>query len=79
MSTAEDYWKFVQIVLNSGEFNGKRYLKPETVKVMHQNILEPRVHVDIGSYGEGIGFGMDFAIVMNQQKAKSNMPKDTYF
>lgn len=79
MSTAEDYWKFAQMVLNGGEFNGKRYLKPETIKIMHQNVLEPGVFVTIGGGSGGFGFGMDFAIVLDQEKAKSNMPKGSFF
>jgi CubicO group peptidase (beta-lactamase class C family) len=79
MSTAEDYWKFAQMILNGGEFNGKRYLKPETVKIMHQNVLEPDVFVSIGGGNGGLGFGMDFAIVLDQEKAKTNMPKGCYF
>lgn len=30
-STAADYWRFCQMLLNGGEFNGKRYLAPRTV------------------------------------------------
>jgi CubicO group peptidase (beta-lactamase class C family) len=33
-STAEDYLKFAQMILNGGESGGKRYLKAETVKQM---------------------------------------------
>src|SRR5262245_56859973 len=33
-STANDYARFCQMVLHGGEFNGKRYLKPETVNLM---------------------------------------------
>lgn len=33
-STAPDYAKFAQMILNGGESGGKRYLKPETVKQM---------------------------------------------
>lgn len=33
-STAGDYAKFAQMILNGGEFGGKRYLKEETVKLM---------------------------------------------
>lgn len=33
-STAEDYAKFAQMILNGGESGGKRYLKAETVKQM---------------------------------------------
>jgi CubicO group peptidase (beta-lactamase class C family)/glyoxylase-like metal-dependent hydrolase (beta-lactamase superfamily II) len=33
-STASDYARFCQMVLRGGEYGGKRYLKPETVKLM---------------------------------------------
>ena len=33
-STAEDYSKFAQMILNGGELDGKRYLKAETVRQM---------------------------------------------
>ena len=33
-STATDYARFCQMVLRGGELDGKRYLKPETVKLM---------------------------------------------
>ncbi|MDB5303966.1 MAG: estB 3 [Phycisphaerales bacterium] len=33
-STASDYARFLQMVLNKGSFNGKQYLKPESVKQM---------------------------------------------
>ena len=33
-STAGDYAKFAQMILRGGELNGKRYLKPESVKQM---------------------------------------------
>ncbi|MCE9533421.1 MAG: serine hydrolase [Planctomycetes bacterium] len=36
-STASDYARLCQMVLNGGELDGKRYLKPETVKLMTTN------------------------------------------
>ncbi len=33
-STAADYARFCQMILHGGELDGKRYLKPETVKLM---------------------------------------------
>jgi CubicO group peptidase (beta-lactamase class C family) len=79
-STAEDYWKFCQMLLNGGEFNGRRYLKADTVKLMHTNVLEPQVKVSLGgSTGEGIGFGLDFAMVLDQAASQNNMPKDSFY
>jgi len=36
-STAGDYAKFCQMILNNGSFGGKQYIKPESVKLMTVN------------------------------------------
>src|SRR5947209_18016722 len=36
-STADDYGRFMRMLLNGGELDGARVLKPETVKLMGQN------------------------------------------
>ncbi len=75
LSTTSDYFKFAQMLLSGGQANGKRLLKSSTVELMRTNVLEPGVKVDL--YGptsaqEGVGFGLDFAIVMDP--AKANLP-----
>lgn len=80
MSTAEDYWRFSQAVLNGGELNGRRILQPETVKLMRTNVIAPEAKVDLyGPNQEGIGFGMDFAIVMDPQKANTPQGLNTFY
>lgn len=65
-STAEDYWRFCQMILNGGEFDGKRYLKADTVKRMRTSMLAPEVNVNSkGLKVEGVGFGLDFAVVLD--------------
>jgi CubicO group peptidase (beta-lactamase class C family) len=64
VSTAMDYTRFAQMLLNGGELDGKRILKPETVKLMHTNQLPasiPEINPMIGNPGNT--FGIDFAIV----------------
>ena len=39
VSTAEDYLKFAQMLLNGGTYEGKRYLDKETIILMTQNHL----------------------------------------
>ncbi len=34
VGTAEDYWRFAQMLANGGEFHGKRILSPRTVKML---------------------------------------------
>lgn len=80
MSTAEDYWRFAQAMLNGGELNGKRVLKAETVKLMRTNVLAPTAKVDLyGPSQEGIGFGMDFAIVMDPKLAGTPQGLNTFY
>jgi CubicO group peptidase (beta-lactamase class C family) len=79
-STAEDYWRFCQMVLNGGEFQGKRILKPESVKLMHTNVLAPNVGVRMGAgSGKGVGFGLDFAIVLDRVASNNFMPNQSYY
>jgi CubicO group peptidase (beta-lactamase class C family) len=80
MSTAEDYWRFAQAVLNGGELNGQRILQADTVKLMRTNVISPTAKVDLyGPSQEGIGFGMDFAIVMDPQKAGTPQGLNTFY
>lgn len=76
-STAMDYLRFCQMLLNGGELAGQRVLKPETVRLMHTNQLPegvPFISPAIGAPGNT--FGIDFAIVaepdgrMNHPRAK---------
>jgi CubicO group peptidase (beta-lactamase class C family) len=80
LSTAADYWRFSQALLNGGELNGKRILQPETVKLMRKNVLAPGVKVDLyGPSQEGIGFGMDFAVVLDPSAANTPQGIESYY
>lgn len=80
LSTVNDYWRFSQMILNGGEFEGKRYLEPNTVKLMHTNVLEPGVKVKIGGYElNGIGFGLGYAIVEDQAVSKTSQGPQSFF
>ncbi|MEZ5939356.1 MAG: serine hydrolase domain-containing protein [Hyphomonadaceae bacterium] len=79
-STAKDYWRFAQAVLNGGSLDGATVLKPETVEVMRTNVLAPGVKVDLyGPDMEGIGFGLDFAIVMDPAAADTPQGLNTFY
>jgi CubicO group peptidase (beta-lactamase class C family) len=80
LSTTEDYFKFAQMLLNGGEANGKRFLEASTVELMRTNVLEEGVKVDLyGPSQEGIGFGMDFAIVMDPARANTPEGKSSFY
>lgn len=72
VSTAEDYMRFSQMMLNGGELNGVRILGSKTVEYMTRNhlpgIFGPNAEfsgMDLGSMARGTGFGLGFAVVQD--------------
>lgn len=59
-STAMDYLRFCQMILNGGELQRTRILSPKTVQLMSQN------HVGDLYTQNGYGFGLGFAVHTNQ-------------
>jgi CubicO group peptidase (beta-lactamase class C family) len=56
-----DYLRFAQMLVNEGELEGVRVLKPETVREMSRNHLpEEMIPIVIGGpdAGYGLGFGV---------------------
>ena len=66
LSTALDYVKFAQMVLNKGSYDGQRFLGPRTVDFMTQNHI-PASHfpLTIGTPMMGLGFGLGFSVIMD--------------
>lgn len=60
----EDYAKFCQMLLNEGEFNGNRILKPETIAQMTTINRLPEVN----SGGESFQFGLGFQLANEKNK-----------
>jgi CubicO group peptidase (beta-lactamase class C family) len=80
LSTIDDYFRFVQMMLNGGEANGKRFLKASTVELMRANVLAEGVKVDLRGPSEpGIGFGLDFAIVMDPAVANTPEGRNSFY
>ncbi|MEI9990437.1 MAG: serine hydrolase domain-containing protein [Rhizomicrobium sp.] len=78
VSTVDDYALFCQMMLNKGELNGVRILKPETVTLMETDQIEPGVQPSDATAGrsiggEAIGFGLDFAITRDPAKIDSKL------
>jgi CubicO group peptidase (beta-lactamase class C family) len=72
VSTNADYARFAQMLLNGGTLDGKRVLKPETVKLMRTNALSDAImNSDVPPFNtaKGRGFGLDFAVVLDSAKA----------
>jgi CubicO group peptidase (beta-lactamase class C family) len=57
LSTAEDYERFCVMLMNRGELNGVRVLKPETVDLMFQNHLPESLGQKYGLGGAVDGAG----------------------
>ncbi|QQO31253.1 serine hydrolase [Bradyrhizobium diazoefficiens] len=67
VSTAPDLLRFCQMLLNDGELDGARILRPETVRLMMTNSLPSDMHVAGHEAGPafGTGWGLGFAIRTN--------------
>ena len=62
MSTAADYARFLQFMLNKGELGGVRLLGPRTVDFMTADHLGPIPGNDPSLLPPGHGFGLGFAV-----------------
>jgi len=74
VSTAADYLRFCQMLLNGGELDGVRILSPATVRRMTTSSLPPGIRFAGGSVGPLVGstFGLDFGI--RSDAARSMVP-----
>ena len=59
LSTAGDYARFLQMLLNGGELDGTRILTPKTVQLMTVN------HLGQLAFRDGLGFGLGFSVVQD--------------
>ena len=75
-STAEDYARFGQMLANDGELNGARILAPRTVEMMRTSHLSPEAEATMTP---GLGFGMDFAVVLDSAAAGEPSREGSYY
>lgn len=65
VSTTRDYLRFLHMIAQGGEFQGKRYLKEETVRLMTTNQLPKEIpHIGVNDERPGVGFGLGFSVRM---------------
>jgi len=65
VGTIGDYARFAQMLLDGGTYQGRRYLKPETVALMASDHIGPETGIgrDYAYYpGATSGFGLGFAV-----------------
>lgn len=73
-TTAADYWRFCQMLLDGGEFGGKRLLGPRTVNLISDNHLERGT-----DFRPGLGFGLGFAVVTDRGRAGLPYSEGAYY
>jgi CubicO group peptidase (beta-lactamase class C family) len=82
VSTAEDYLRFAQMLLNDGELDGVRILAPATVQLMTSNHLAPTLMTSEGFFmgpRPGLGWGYDCAVFSDPLQADEVVGKGTFF
>ena len=65
VGTIGDYARFLQMLLNGGTLDGRRYLKPETIALMASDHIGPETNIardQLYFPGETSGFGLGFAV-----------------
>jgi len=75
VSTATDYMRFCQMLLNGGKLDGVRLLSPRSVELMRTNVLPPTMP----AVSPGVGFGFDFAVNTDAVAAGGYYGKGTFY
>jgi CubicO group peptidase (beta-lactamase class C family)/glyoxylase-like metal-dependent hydrolase (beta-lactamase superfamily II) len=73
-STAADYTRFCQMILRGGEWDGKRYLKPETVKLLsaiHSGDLKT-------GFTPGNAWGLGWCVIRHPQGVTSMLAPGSF-
>jgi CubicO group peptidase (beta-lactamase class C family) len=84
VTTAEDYYRFAQMLGNGGELGGTRVLAPSTVKLMGSNHLPKNLltgEFGIGNHvmRPGFGYGYNCAVIYDPPDASMPDGKGTFF
>jgi CubicO group peptidase (beta-lactamase class C family) len=84
VSTARDYGRFAQMLLNHGELDGARILSPASVDLMTSNHLSPKLMTGEFSIGKevmrpGHGWGYDLAVFNDPHAADEVVGNGTFY
>ncbi|MDR3740392.1 MAG: serine hydrolase [Terracidiphilus sp.] len=84
VSTTEDYYRFAQMLGNSGVLNGKRVLAPASVRLMSSNhvptaLLTGEFGIGAQTMRPGFGYGYNCAVVFDPGAANLPEGKGTFF
>jgi CubicO group peptidase (beta-lactamase class C family) len=82
-STAADYLRFGQMLLNQGQLDGQRILSPATVEFMTSNHLTPDIQNNVAvtePARQGYGFGLSVAVrTQRGMSAMNGHPGDFFW
>jgi len=80
VSTAVDYWRFSQMLINMGQLDGERVLSRKTVELMTTNHLPPELMpIEIGGvFFPGYGYGLGVGVLMDLGQCHSLGSEGTY-
>jgi CubicO group peptidase (beta-lactamase class C family) len=84
VSTAEDYYRFAEMLAKHGELNGARILAPPTVHLMTTNhvpasLLTGEFHIGMQVMRPGFGYGYNCAVVYDPPEANLIEGAGTFF
>jgi CubicO group peptidase (beta-lactamase class C family) len=84
VTTAEDYFRFAQMLCNGGELNGVRILAPASVHLMGSNhipasLLTGEFGIGLQILRPGFGYGYNCAVVFDPPLANLPEGKGTFF
>jgi CubicO group peptidase (beta-lactamase class C family) len=84
LSTAEDYYRFAQMLLNGGQLDGKRIVAPSSVRLMSSNhvptdLLTGQYKIGSQVMRPGFGYGYNCAVVFDPPTANLPEGNGTFF
>jgi CubicO group peptidase (beta-lactamase class C family) len=75
-STAADYWRFAQMILNGGELDGVRLLSPTTVNLMVTNHTGDKNIYIRGR--DAYGFGLSFSMLTDPDNSRETLTPGSF-
>jgi CubicO group peptidase (beta-lactamase class C family) len=76
-STAEDYMRFGQMLVNGGILNGKRLLSPRTIDLMATNHVGD-LYAGTSGTAKGMGFGLTVDVVLDNAASGRRTSNGTF-
>jgi len=79
VSTASDYMRFSQMLLNGGELNGVRILSAEIIKLIHADPVSTTPADGAVQLPPGVGFGMNVAVTVSPASSAGALGAGSYW